>query len=116
MITCGQCSAVNSERRKFCSECGSLIVSFCKKCGFNNLVADKYCGGCGVSLTARENAAGEETHEKPAAGRYSAAEIRELTDSRSEVKDNKTKKKSGADAEQVSQDTVSDIFNSRNEK
>jgi hypothetical protein len=114
MITCGQCSAVNLERRNFCSECGSLIVSFCKKCGFNNLIADKYCGGCGVSLTARAEAAGEEAHEAPADGRYSAAEIRELTDSRSDVKDCKTKKKSGADAEQVCQDTVNEIFNSRN--
>jgi len=113
MITCGQCSAVNSERRKFCGECGALIVSFCKKCGFNNLVADKYCGACGVSLTARAEPAAEVAREEPVAGKYSAAEIRELTDSRSDVKDCKTKKKSGADAEQVCQDTVNEIFNSR---
>lgn len=116
MITCGQCSAVNSERRKFCSECGSLIVSFCKKCGFNNLVTDKYCGGCGVSLTARAEAASEDTREEPVAGRYSAAEIKELTDSRSEKKDSKTKKKGGADADQMSQDAVNEMFNSRNEE
>ncbi len=116
MITCEKCSAVNSERRKFCSACGSLIVSFCKKCGFNNLVADKYCGGCGVSLTALTDAAGEETCAEPAAGKYSAADIRELTDSRSDVKGSKTKKKCGADVEQMSQDAVNEMFNSRNEE
>jgi hypothetical protein len=115
MITCGKCSAVNSERRKFCSECGSLIVIFCKKCGFNNLVADKYCGGCGVALTALAETAGEETREEPAAGRYSAAEIKELTDSQPEVRGGR-KKKDGAGAEQISQDTVNDMFNSRNEE
>lgn len=116
MITCTKCSAVNSERRKFCSDCGSLIVSFCKKCGFNNLFTDKYCGGCGVTLTAQAEAAGEEAREAPAAGRYSAAEIKELTAFRSEAKNSKAKKKDGADAEQLSQDTVNEIFNSRNEE
>jgi hypothetical protein len=114
MNTCGQCSTVNSERRKFCSDCGSLIVSFCNKCGFNNLAADKYCGGCGVSLAAGADATGEITREAPAAaGRYSAEDIRELTDFRSEGKGGKTKKKSKADEEQVSQDAVSDIFNAK---
>jgi len=116
MITCGQCSAVNSERRKFCGECGSLIVSFCKKCGFNNVVPDKYCGGCGVTLTARIDAAGEEAREESAAVGYSASEIRELADSRSDVKNGKTKKKAGADEEQMSQDTLDKIFNSRKEE
>lgn len=107
---------MNLERRNYCSECGSLIVSFCKKCGFNNLVGDKYCGGCGVSLTARSEAAGEEHREEQAAGKYSAADLRELTDSRSDVKGSKTKKKSGADEEQMSQDAVNEMFNSRNEE
>ena len=107
---------MNSERRKFCSDCGSLIVSFCKKCGFNNLASDKYCGGCGASLTAGADAAGEKNREEPATGRYSAEDIKELTDFRSEVKGNKTKKKSKADEEQISQDAVSDIFNSRNKE
>jgi len=116
MIICGKCSAVNLERRNFCSECGSLIVSFCKKCGFNNLVSDKYCGGCGVSFAAQTNAAGEEPRVEPATEKYSAADLRELTDSRSDVKSGKTKKKSGADEEQVSQDAVNEMFNSRNEE
>jgi len=116
MITCGKCSASNSERRKFCSECGSLIVSFCKKCGFTNQVTNKYYGGCGVSLTAMDEAALEETREQPATGKYSAAEIRELTEFRSEKKDSKTKKKGETDADQMSQDAVNEIFNSRNEE
>ena len=107
---------MNSERRKFCSECGSLIVIFCKKCGFNNLVADKYCGGCGVTLAVRSEAAVEETREEPAACRYSAAEIKELTACRAEVKGGQIKKKDGTGAEQISQDTVNDMFNSRDEE
>jgi hypothetical protein len=116
MIACGHCSTANSERRKYCSECGSLIVSFCKKCGFNNQGTDKYCGGCGVILTAQAEATDDETREKPAAGRYSAAEISELTASRSDLKNGKTKKKAGADEEQVSQDAVNEMFNSKNEE
>jgi hypothetical protein len=116
MITCRQCSAVNSERRKFCGECGSLLVGFCGKCGFGNLDADKYCGGCGVILTAQAGAADEETRRERTAGGYSAAEIRELTEFRSEVNKSKEKKKAGADEKQMSQDAVSELFNSKNEE
>jgi uncharacterized membrane protein YvbJ len=90
-----------------------LIVSFCKKCGFNNWISDKYCGGCGVKLTAQADTASEDTREEPATGRYSAAELDELTASRSEGKSSTIKKKSKADEEQMSQDTVSEMFNSR---
>lgn len=51
MINCNKCSAQNTESRRFCRECGNLMVLYCGQCGFGNLQNDNYCGGCGINLS-----------------------------------------------------------------
>ena len=80
------------------------------------MLADKYCGGCGVTLTAQAEEARETTCGVPAGGNYSAAEIRELTDFCSDVRKSKAKTKTGADEEQISQDAINEMFDSKNEE
>ena len=49
-MKCPQCSAENSETRKFCRECGEKLVLKCPKCNSENLPGDKFCGDCGCDL------------------------------------------------------------------
>jgi hypothetical protein len=39
-------------RRRFCAECGSALALACSSCGLSNGPGVKFCGGCGVPLTA----------------------------------------------------------------
>lgn len=115
-MRCQKCFAENSVRRKFCSECGSLIVSYCKNCGFDNSLSDKYCGGCGISLSEihipeKQGTAQALTTEKPS-GKYSADDMSELLHRKSEEKEKKQKKKEIKDTETVSQDFLDSMFNS----
>lgn len=110
-MQCFKCLTENSEVRKYCRECGSLIVSFCKKCGFHNSAADKYCGGCGVMLEDMKTPEAKNEslpHTADVAGRkYSTADISELTDKSLQP----PKKKNIEDRNELSQDAIDSIFN-----
>lgn len=116
-MQCLKCSTENSEGRRFCRECGLPIVNFCQKCGFHNSLIDKYCGGCGAHLVginipvSRENIS-----SKVPAGvinKYSADDISELIDVLSQEKDKKVKKKETKEHDEVSQDLLDNIFDSK---
>ncbi|NCO82755.1 MAG: hypothetical protein COZ31_05090 [Nitrospirae bacterium CG_4_10_14_3_um_filter_44_29] len=124
-LICSKCKAENSERRKFCRECGALIANFCRKCGFHNSFADKYCGGCGSSMSsklpgalspsevARENtpsAAGILTSAK-----YTAEDIKELIDSQPDKKEKKIRKKETTETGELSQDALDRMFEKGND-
>lgn len=119
-MDCLKCSTKNSEGRKFCSECGSLIVNFCRKCGFVNSLTDKYCGGCGVNLVNIKASGGKEDIPLEPSdgtfGKYSINDIRELIDENSQKQDSKPKKKEIKEGEEVSQDMLDTIFDSDDEE
>jgi len=115
-MLCQKCSAENTERRKFCCECGSLIVSFCRNCGFDNSFKDKYCGGCGINLSEmlmQEKRDGYQSQVSVKhSGKYSSEEISELLQEESGKIEKKQKKKESKDTEPVSQDFLDSMFNS----
>ncbi len=49
-MRCPQCRAENHEGRRFCAECGALLVGRCASCGFSNEPGANFCGGCGAAL------------------------------------------------------------------
>lgn len=108
----------NSERRKFCSECGSLIINLCPRCGFHNSLIDKYCGGCGAHLigintpVSRESISSKVTAEV-INNKYSTADISELIDVLSQENDKKVKKKEVKEKDEISQDLLDNIFDSK---
>lgn len=117
-MKCFKCSTENSEGRRFCRECGSPIVNFCQRCGFHNSLIDKYCGGCGADLVdintpvSRENI----SSKLPAGvinNKYSAADIGELIDVLSQEDDKKVKKKDIKEDDEVSQDLLDSMFDSK---
>jgi class 3 adenylate cyclase/tetratricopeptide (TPR) repeat protein len=53
---CPRCHAENREGRRFCAECGALLILTCPSCGFANELAERFCGGCGAALTSSRTA------------------------------------------------------------
>jgi class 3 adenylate cyclase/tetratricopeptide (TPR) repeat protein len=51
-MRCSKCAAENREGRKFCAECGTVLILRCPSCGAENEPAEKFCGECGASLSA----------------------------------------------------------------
>src|SRR5262245_57844099 len=51
-MQCARCRAENREGRRFCGECGLSLTATCPFCGFTNEGNEKFCGGCGRALTA----------------------------------------------------------------
>src|SRR4051812_30352755 len=49
-MQCASCGTDNSERVKFCAECGSPMGVPCPECSFRNARNTEVCGGCGRSL------------------------------------------------------------------
>lgn len=116
-MRCFKCSTENSENRKYCRECGSLVVLFCHKCGFHNSLSDKYCGCCGTGVLDINKAdLKEKNSSEVSAGHYSSDDISELISSPSEGKNKKIKNKNAKDNEDVSQDLIDNIFSSENDK
>lgn len=115
-LICLKCKAENSDRRKFCRECGALIANFCRKCGFHNSFGDKYCGGCGSSMSSAAPLPGGAGENTPSAAgiltsaKYTAEDIKELIDSQPDKKEKKIKKKETAEAGELSQDTLDRMF------
>lgn len=52
-MRCPHCGAENADDRRFCTECGSVVVCFCESCGSRNPPSAKFCSACGKSLVAR---------------------------------------------------------------
>lgn len=106
-------------------ECGSLIANFCRKCGFHNSFGDKYCGGCGSSMspemlgaTPLQEGAGENTPSAVgilASTKYTAEDIKELIDSQPDKKEKKIKKKETAETGELSQDALDRMFETGND-
>lgn len=46
-MDCPGCHAKNRDGRRFCAECGAVLVAACPICGTPNLPAEAFCGGCG---------------------------------------------------------------------
>jgi hypothetical protein len=111
MIYCPNCSAENAEARKFCRECGSLIVVFCAKCGFANTQQDRFCGGCGTNLSDTTTTKPSESIPLPASSQaYSAYDINELVDDTSQAEEKPKKQKTKPETDKVSQDLIDSIF------
>ncbi|MBI4683605.1 MAG: zinc ribbon domain-containing protein [Nitrospirae bacterium] len=118
-MICFKCSTDNSDIRKFCRRCGSLIANICRKCGFSNSLDDQYCGGCGSILASASSPPSSQPEKelipqagiRPAGG-YTDQDIKELMESSSEKKDKKPKKKEKTDSDQLSQDALDELFNS----
>ena len=105
------CSSENSETRKFCSECGSLIVRYCTQCSFANASTDKFCGGCGKNLSSPGIVSPSEAEHPDSSGKaFSSYEIKDLIDDTSQSKAKLEKKKKKIEAENVSQDLIDNIF------
>src|SRR5437764_1447978 len=51
-MRCSKCGRDNRERRKFCTSCGTPLVTSCPRCGASIEPAEKFCGECGAALTA----------------------------------------------------------------
>src|SRR5688572_29884206 len=49
-MECTSCGAQNRAERRFCSQCGALLVVTCPSCGAANEPGDRFCGACGSSL------------------------------------------------------------------
>ncbi|MBI5198446.1 MAG: zinc ribbon domain-containing protein [Nitrospirae bacterium] len=115
-MRCLRCSTENSEGRKFCKECGSLIANLCKRCGFPNSLIDKYCGGCGDNLVDLNTSGSKEdiSSQRPmrVSEKYSPDDINELTEGRTKTENKKEIKKS----DEVSQSMIDSIFNSDDNK
>jgi len=50
-MKCPKCQFENSERMKFCVECGHKLEIICQKCGFPNSPSHKFCGECGHNVS-----------------------------------------------------------------
>ena len=73
-MQCLQCRTENREGRRFCAECGALLLTACSECGFANDPGEKFCGGCGKALA--DTKASPDTGPKR---EYREAERRQLT-------------------------------------
>jgi len=119
MLICSKCKTNNSDRRKFCRECGSLIANFCRNCGFHNSFGDKYCGGCGFLMSGAA-AAKEESKEGipataiPASAKFTAEDVKELIEAQSGKKEKKAKKKETEDTGELSQEELDRLFEKGN--
>jgi DNA-directed RNA polymerase subunit RPC12/RpoP len=58
-IKCKECQFENNVKAKFCSNCGSELISqkedeiVCKGCGFSNKIESNFCASCGNKLSRK---------------------------------------------------------------
>jgi len=120
MLICSKCKTNNSDRRKFCRECGALIANFCGRCGFQNSFGDQYCGGCGLLISAAASwpeAAREGATPAaaiPGSAKYTAEEIKELIEAQAGRKEKKVRKKEAEDTGELSQEELDRMFEKGN--
>jgi len=53
-MRCSKCGSDNREARKFCTNCGTPLVSSCPKCGAGIQPGEKFCGECGTAIASSE--------------------------------------------------------------
>ena len=49
-MRCSKCGSDNREGRKFCTNCGTPLISSCPKCGAPIEPGEKFCGECGTAI------------------------------------------------------------------
>ncbi len=115
MIPCRRCSASNMPSRRFCRECGTILISTCQQCGFVNMSDDKFCGGCGINLfdlSTPDRQAPQKLASAAVPGKYSDDNISELFQGKSQKKETVCGKKDLKASDSVSQDMLDNIFDS----
>ena len=55
-MRCRQCQATIHPGRRFCFNCGAVLIATCLACGHANQSTDKFCGGCGQPMTSSPTA------------------------------------------------------------
>lgn len=50
-MNCPHCKSHNLDNRNYCGFCGAQLGHYCRLCGFRNQLSDRFCGGCGTTLT-----------------------------------------------------------------
>src|SRR5947208_13665424 len=51
-MRCPSCDHDHRAERRDWAECGAVLAAICASCGASNQPREKFCGGCGVALTA----------------------------------------------------------------
>src|SRR5215469_18530209 len=51
-MRCSKCGAENPVSKKFCGDCGALLVNLCPKCRADSPAGKRFCGECGTALGA----------------------------------------------------------------
>jgi len=64
-MRCPHCGAENTDNRRFCTECGTALLTLCQSCGAHNPLNAKFCGACGKSLAAPMGSDTERPHTPP---------------------------------------------------
>lgn len=52
-MICPRCHTQNTTGRYYCASCGYRLPHACVQCSFLNDPSDRFCGGCGTSLSTR---------------------------------------------------------------
>src|SRR6516225_1938566 len=55
-MRCSKCATENPAGNKFCGGCGSTLSARCPHCGAENNPSFRFCGNCGASLSAQGSA------------------------------------------------------------
>src|SRR5262249_45154600 len=61
-MRCSHCGSENADERRFCTECGTALLTLCKCCGAHNPLNAKFCGACGKALPSRMQSDTERPH------------------------------------------------------
>jgi class 3 adenylate cyclase len=75
-MRCSKCGSENREGRKFCTNCGTPLLTACTKCGAAVEPDEKFCGECGIALGDAAPAAADDTQSETASA---GGERRHLT-------------------------------------
>jgi class 3 adenylate cyclase len=51
-MRCSKCGSDNREGRKFCTSCGTPLVTACPKCGAPVEAGERFCGECGAAIAS----------------------------------------------------------------
>src|SRR6516165_2956088 len=66
-MRCSKCGSENREGRKFCTNCGTPLLTACTKCGAAVEPDEKFCGECGIALGDAAPAAADGNQSETAA-------------------------------------------------
>src|SRR5690242_7580222 len=66
-MECPKCRAPNPDSKRFCSDCGSPLVSTCASCGAPSVPGKRFCGDCGAPLSVSAGVSSATAIPSPAA-------------------------------------------------